>query len=97
MGAARLILRGLLSRSVNMSSELDLVIEDCRLCGVLLLAFVLLPGVALRLRPFRYSSAGFKKMPVLLWMISDVVPMREEVVPVTGSQRWFSIKIGFER
>lgn len=61
----RLVLRDFEERSVEMASELDLVIEDCRLCGLLLLVFVLLPGVALRLRPLRYSSAGFRKMPVL--------------------------------
>ena len=80
-------------------SELDLVGEGCRLWGLLLLVVfvVLLPGVALRLRPLRYSSAGFRKMPVPLWIMSDVVPNNDDVVPVTGSQRWFSIRMGFER
>ena len=70
-------------------SELDLDGEGCRLWGLLLLllAIVLLPGAALRLRPLRYSSAGFRKMPVPLWTISDVVPSSDDVIPVTGSQR----------
>lgn len=97
VGAMRLVLRDFEERSAEIVSELDLVVDDCRLCGVLLLVLVLVPGFALRLRPLRYSSAGFRKMPVLLWIISCVVPMSEDVTPVTGSQRWFSIKIGFER
>lgn len=55
--------------TVVMVSELDLDGEGCRLWGLLLLLLVavaLLPGAALRLRPLRYSSAGFRKMPVLL-------------------------------
>lgn len=74
---------------VVMVSELDLGGEGCRLWGLLLLllAVVLLPGAALRLRPLRYSSAGFRKMPVPLWTISDVVPSSDDVIPVTGSQR----------
>jgi hypothetical protein len=71
-----------------MVSELDLVGEGCRLWGLLLLlAVVLVPGAALRLRPLRYTSAGFRKIPVLLWTISDVVPSSDDVTPVTGSQR----------
>ena len=70
-------------------SELDLDGEGCRLWGLLLLLLTvfLLPGAALRLRPLRYSSAGFRKIPVLLWTISDVVPSSDDVTPVTGSQR----------
>lgn len=84
---------------VEMVSELDLVGEGCRLWGLLVLVLVgfLLPGAALRLRPLRYSSAGFRKMPVLLWTMSEVVPSRDDVTPVTGSQRWFSMRMGFER
>lgn len=83
---------------VKVSDELDLVGEGCRLWGLLVLLLVVLPpGVALRLRPLRYSSAGFRKMPVPLWIMSDVVPNNDDVVPVTGSQRWFSIRMGFER
>lgn len=83
---------------VVMVSELDLVGEGCRLRGLLLLlVVVLLLCAALRLRPLRYSSAGFRKMPVLLWTISDVVPSSDDVTPVTGSQRWFSMRMGFER
>ena len=71
-----------------MVSELDLVGEGCRLWGLLLLVVGFLPpGAALRLRPLRYSSAGFRKIPVLLWTISDVVPSSDDVTPVTGSQR----------
>ena len=52
---------------VEMVSELDLVGEGCRLWGLLVVVVgFLLPGAALRLRPLRYSSAGFRKMPVLL-------------------------------
>ena len=81
-----------------MVSELDLVGEGCRLWGLLLLVVVaLLPGAALRLRPLRYSSAGFRKIPVPLWTMSDAVPINDDVVPVTGSQRWFSMRMGFER
>jgi hypothetical protein len=64
---------------------------------LLLLLVVLLAGLTLRLRLLRYSSAGLRKMPVLFWTMSVAVPIREEVRPVTGSQRWFSIKMGFER
>jgi hypothetical protein len=80
-------------------SELDLAGEGCRLWGLLLLLSMafLLPGVALRLRPLRYSSAGFRKMPVPLWTMSDVVPNSDDVMPVNGSQRWFSMRMGFER
>ena len=80
-------------------SELDLIGEGCRLWGLLLLLLVgaLLPGVALRLRPLRYSSAGLRKMPVPFWTMSDAVPINDDVVPVTGSQRWFSMRMGFER
>lgn len=79
-------------------SELDLVGEGGRLWGLLvLLVGFLLPGVALRLRPLRYSSAGFRKIPVPLWTMSDAVPISDDVVPVTGSQRWFSMRMGFER
>jgi len=84
-------------------SEKDLVGEGCRLWGLLLLLLlllalvVLLPGAALRLRPLRYSSAGLRKIPVLFWTISDVIPTRDDVVLVTGSQRWFSMRMGFER
>ena len=73
---------------VVMVSELDLGGEGCRLWGLLLLVVGFLPpGAALRLRPLRYSSAGLRKMPVLLWTISDVVPSSDDVTPVTGSQR----------
>jgi hypothetical protein len=81
-------------------SEVDFAGEGCRLWGLLLLLLLvgfLLPGAALRLRPLRYSSAGFRKMPVPLWIMSDVVPINDDVVPVTGSQRWFSMRMGFER
>jgi hypothetical protein len=54
---------------------------------LLLLLIVLLAGLALRLRLLRYSSAGLRKMPVLFWTMSVAVPIREEVRPVTGSQR----------
>lgn len=71
------------------ASESDLVGEGCRLWGLLVVVvvFVLLPGVALRLRLLRYSFAGLRKMPVPLWIMSDVVPISDDVVPVTGSQR----------
>ena len=79
-------------------SELDLIGEGCRLWGLLLLLVsALLPGVALRLRPLRYSSAGFRKIPAPLWAMSDAVPISDDVVPVTGSQRWFSMRMGFGR
>jgi len=72
-------------------SELDLAGEDRRLWGllvlVLVLLVVLLPGAALLLRPLRYSSAGFRKIPVAFWTMSDEVPSNDDVVPVTGSQR----------
>lgn len=81
-------------------SEVDLDGEGWRLWGLLLLLLLvgfLLLGAALRLRPLRYSSAGFRKMPVPLWIMSDVVPINDDVVPVTGSQRWFSMRMGLER
>lgn len=81
-------------------SEVDLDGEGWRLGGLLLLLLLvgfLLLGAALRLRPLRYSSAGFRKMPVPLWIMSDVVPINDDVVPVTGSQRWFSMRMGLER
>lgn len=62
-----------------------------------LLLLLLLPGVALRLRPRRYSSAGFRKIPAVASAMFAVIPMTEEVVPVTGSHRRFSINTGFER
>ena len=95
------VLAVLILSLVREVSELDVVGEGCRLWGLLLLLLLLLtfllPGVALRLRPLRYSSAGFRKMPVPLWIMSDVVPISDDVVPVTGSQRWFSMRMGFER
>jgi hypothetical protein len=76
--------------------DLDFAGDGCRLWGlsilllllVVVLVFVLLfPGAALRLRPLRYSSAGLRKMPVLFWNRSEEVPIIDDVIPVTGSQR----------
>lgn len=91
VGAVCLLL-GVSGRALLAESTLGLAFDAC---GLLLL--LLLPGVALRLRPRRYSSAGFKKIPAVAPAMSVPIPIREEAVPVTGSQRRFSIKIGFER
>ena len=78
--------------------ELDLVSGNVwRLCDVLLLRLSGCLGALLRLRPWRYFSAGFRKIPDEASIRSALVPSREEVVPVTGSHRRFSIEIGFER
>jgi hypothetical protein len=91
--------RFVLCLEVVVFDELDLVGDGCRLCGLLLVVVfvLLLPGAALRLRPLRYSSAGLRKIPVLFWTISEEVPSSDDVMPVTGSQRWFSTRIGFVR
>lgn len=88
MGAGCLLL-GVPGRALLPESALDLAF------GLLLL--LLLPGVALRLRPRRYSSAGFKKIPAVASAMFAPIPMTEDAVPVTGSHRRFSIRTGFER
>jgi len=85
--------------------ELDLnagfAVDGWRLCGllelVLELVLLLTWGTLLRLRPRRYSSAGLRMIPDPAPTTSAHVPSREDIVPVTGSQRRFSIKIGLER
>lgn len=77
-----------------------LLIEEVGLEGRLLLlgrCVLLLLGWALRLRPRRYSSAGLRKMLEVAVNMSAPMPRAEDVVPVTGSQRWFSMRIGLER
>lgn len=76
------------------SEERVVSIEACRLAAGL---FLLGPGVALRLRPRRYSSAGFRKIPVVAAAMSVEVPRSEDMVPVTGSQRRFSMRMGLLR
>jgi hypothetical protein len=82
-------------RALLEESALDLALYIWALCGLLLL--LLLLGVVPRLRPRRYSSAGFRKIPAAAPAMSVPIPISEEAVPVTGSQRRFSIKTGFER
>lgn len=75
--------------------DLVVVVADgWRLCDLLV---VLLLGVPLRLRPRRYSSAGLRKIPDPAPIMSVLVASSEDAVPVTGSQRRFSIKIGLVR
>lgn len=97
---------GVVVLSLLVEDELDLIVvgfdDGWRLCGLLVLVLVsvlllLLLGALLRLRPRRYSSAGLRKMPDPAPSMSVVVPSREDAVPVTGSHRRFSIKIGLER
>jgi hypothetical protein len=68
-----------------------------RLCDLLLALLFSDLGALLRLRPCRYFSAGFRKIPDEAPIRSVLVPSREDAVPVTGSHRRFSIKIGLER
>jgi hypothetical protein len=93
---------GIIERGTSLLSllggrdELDLASGNVwRLCDLLALFSVL--GALLRLRPRRYFSAGFRKIPDEAPIKSVLVPSREDAVPVTGSHRRFSIKIGLER
>lgn len=54
-------------------------------------------GPLLRLRLLRYSCAGLRKMSPTVPARSALVARREEVIPVAGSQRRFSITIGLGR
>lgn len=77
--------------------ELDLTSGSVwGLCDLLALALSFSDLGAL-LRPLRYFSTGFRKIPDEAPIRSVPVPSREDAVPVTGSHRRFSIKIGFER
>jgi hypothetical protein len=88
----------LLLSLLGAGDKLDLVSGSVwALCDLLLLLLLGCLGALLRLRPWRYFSAGFRKIPDEASSRSALVPSREEVVPVTGSHRRFSIKIGLER
>lgn len=47
-------------------------------------------------RPLRYSRYGSRKIPVVAFVISVAVPISDEPVAVTGSQRWISMVIVFD-
>ena len=92
-----LLLLLLLLSLLGARDELDLTSDSVwRLCDLLALALSFSDLGAL-LRPLRYFSTGFRKIPDEAPIRSVPVPSREDAVPVTGSHRRFSIKIGFER
>lgn len=87
---------GFWSVRLGFSFSVLTVSTEIRLLFDLLLTLLLL-GVALQLRPRRYSSAGFRKIPAVAPTRSLEVPRSDEAVPVTGSQRLFSINTGLLR